>query len=182
LAPAVTGAERPRRGRAALQVVLPDRGPLRARAVVEPGLAGDGVAEAVAAADETLVDARELHDDVVERRRLDAAARAVDAPATQARRVLIAVARVLDRLHGHEVEPAVARDVDDGRITIVVGVHRVEDVARVGVEPADVRVAAAARHDAEARAPLRLPREDAAPLAHVLEAEDERAEDEHDVV
>src|SRR3989442_3196241 len=72
LADAVLGAEAARLGGAALEVVLLDRGPDRLRAVVQLGLTRDRVPEAVAAAEAALVDARELGDDVVERRRLDA--------------------------------------------------------------------------------------------------------------
>ena len=61
-------------------------------------------------------------------------------------------------------QPVVARDVEHELVALVVGVHGVEDVAGVGVEPAHVGVAAVARHDAEPRAALRLPRERAAAL------------------
>src|SRR5438093_582330 len=133
-------------------------------------------------APEALVDPRELRDDVVERRRLDAAGAEIDAPAVHASRVLVAVARVRRRPGVHEVELPVARHVEHDRVAVGEGVHGVEDVRRLGLEPAHVDVAAAPRHDTEPRAALRLPGEGAAALRHVLEAEDERAEDEDDVV
>src|SRR5207249_1063566 len=104
LADAVPGAEAAGLGRAALEVVLLDRGPDRLRAVVQLGLARRRVPEAVAAAEAALVDARELGDDVVERGRLDAAGAEVDAPAVHAGGVLVAVARVRGGLRAHEVE------------------------------------------------------------------------------
>src|SRR5262245_34487978 len=55
-----------------------------------------------------------------------------------------------------------------------------EDVAGVEIEPAHVGVAAGARHHPDTGTSLGLPGEDAAPAREVLEAEDDRAEDEHD--
>ena len=47
-----------------------------------------------------------------------------------------------------------AGDVDDDGAVVVVGVQRVEHVAELDVDPADVGVAAVARHHADARAVL----------------------------
>src|SRR2546430_13444258 len=110
-------------------------------------------------AEPSLVDPRELRDDVVERGRRDAAAREVDPPTVEASRVGVTVPGLLDRGGAHEVESPVAGDVEDDGVTVFVRIHRVENVRRIGVEPADVRVASAPWHDAEARATLRLPRE-----------------------
>src|SRR5205823_10841895 len=108
LADAVLGAEAARLGRAALEVVLLDRGPDRLRAVVQLGLARDRVPEAVAAAEAALVDARELGDDVVERGRLDAAGAEVDAPAVHTCGVRVAVARGRGGVGAHQAAPLVA--------------------------------------------------------------------------
>src|SRR5437867_3378350 len=156
---------------------VPRRGAWTGRLTPEPSSRGSRRGR-----DAARVDARKLGPHVVERLRPDPAGAEVDPPAMQVRLVLPPVAGIACRLRGHEVEPAVARDVEHDLVPVRVGVHRVEDVARVGVEPADRLVAAAPWHDAEPRAALRLPREDAAAVGHVLEAEDERTEEEDHVV
>ena len=89
----------------------------------------------------------------------------------QARHVLVAPAGIARRLRVHEEQLLVAGDVERDHAVLGVGVHGVEDVAGVDVEPADVGVAAAPRHDAELGAALGLPREEAAALREVLEVE-----------
>src|SRR5438445_35741 len=86
----VTATEPPRDHRAPLEVVFPDRRPDRLGTVVFLGLARGRVSETVLQADAAIVDARELGDDVVERRRSDAALAEVDAPAVHARRPIVA--------------------------------------------------------------------------------------------
>src|SRR5207249_7007827 len=100
------------------EVVLANRGPQGLSAVVERRLARGHVPEAMRAAEPSLVDARELRDDVVERRGRDAAAPEVDAPAVEAGGVLVAVGRVLDHPRAHEVEPPVAGDVEHDRVPV----------------------------------------------------------------
>jgi hypothetical protein len=56
----------------------------------------------------------------------------------------------------------VPHDIKDDRVAVVVGVERVEDVARLDVEPTEVTGSAGARHDADARRITGIP-----PVGHV---------------
>jgi hypothetical protein len=105
----------------------------------------------------SLVDARELAVAVVERSRADAALGEVDRPAVQTGDVLVAPPRVAGGRRIHEEQLLVARDVERHDAVLGVRVHRVEDVAGVDVEPADVGIAAVPRHDTELGPALGLP-------------------------
>src|SRR5262249_26118466 len=150
--------------------------------VVAFGTGGGEVAEAVLTADAALVDARELPFVVVEGSGAERARLEVQAEAVEARDLGVPPGRAPRHLGRHEEELLVAVDVEDDLAALVVRVQRMEDVAGIGLEPADVLAPAAPRHDADAGAALRLPREDRSRGGRFREVEDDRAEEEDRVV
>src|SRR5690606_14393618 len=153
LAAAVPFAVRPHFGpAAALEIDLDDRAELRDEARVPLGTDGGEIAEAMAPADQALVDARELAFVIVERFAANRSGRAVETEAMESRDLLVPPVRIPRRALAHEAQSSVAVDVEDDLVPVVVRVQRMEDVAGFGLEPADVAAPAASRHHSDARA------------------------------
>ena len=108
-------------------------------------------------AEQGLVDARELLPALVDELVTDLARGEVDRPAVQCGRT--AAVGSFDELTFGREHRRMARHVDDDRVVLVVRVHRMEDVARVDVEPFDVGVATVARHHTDARRGIAVPAE-----------------------
>src|SRR5262249_18354188 len=106
LAGAAAGGEAPGLHGAALVVVGADGVEHGEPALLRALLADREVTESVGTALAPRVDPGELRDRVVERGRADGALAPVDAPAVEARRVLVAPLGVAGGLGAHEVEPA----------------------------------------------------------------------------
>ena len=122
------------------------------------GVAGH-VAIAIAQPCAPLVQPRELAGDVVQALALVGVRvrRQVEGPAREPRHRLVRVARRAIRQREQRRFLELAHLAGDD-VAVGVRVHRVEHERRVALEPADVGHRAAARHDADEHALLRLPR------------------------
>ena len=136
--------------------VLPSmRTRLAAEGVVAVGVVvahRGAVAPAVRSADQALVDPGELERLVAELLLVDRAGGDVERPAPQQGSAVVGPEAL-----GVE-HPVVAHDVEHDPVAVVVGVERVEHVARRHLEPAHVGAGAAERDEADAGGAIVLPR------------------------
>ena len=127
------------------------------------------VAPAVRPADQALVDAGNSNGLVAELLLVDRAGGEVERPAPQQGRGVVG-AEALGVEH-----PVVAHDVEHDAVAVVVGVERVEHVARRHLEPAHVGAVAAERDQPDPGGAVVLPRVREAGAAHGdVEVEDHR--------
>ena len=139
---------------AGVEVVLEVRGGVERVGRVGP----HRVPVAVLRREQRLVHARELLTALVDEFVADLARREIDRPAVQRRRT--AAVRTVDELAlGREHRRVPGHVDDDGAVVRVVGVHRVEHVARVDLGPLHVRVATVTRHHTDARRRIGVPTE-----------------------